>query len=160
MFKLDGGLQRNIETRNRNIKPTYNYSPVPNKVETFQSNLNQKLLFDPKKFTLRTENPELDEFADFSLKTSPKIESKPKEPQKGLGIFELKRSDSKQRGLLSEENSTKSPTQFGDSINLSEVRSLNSKLRFLTKDDINRLDKSTIEELRALALNIKRFFDQ
>lgn len=155
MFQLDSGST----TGSRKELNKYNFSSNQ-KSENFQL-FKQKIPYPNKKFGLSSnQNHEIDDFADFSLKNN-NIENTKIPAQMGFMDFD----NNNNRKLLTEGrlrsfNNTSSSSTSSNQINLNDVRALNGKIRFLSKEDAANIDRGIANELLNLANNIKRLFDQ
>ena len=81
-------------------------------------------------------NKELDNFADFTTKKN---------------ILE----DTK----ININSNFRNKSYITEKFNITEIRSLNNRIKFLTKNEIQSIDKNIIEELNNLAYNIKKVFN-
>jgi len=151
---LASKYEENRKSKDFNIPKNYfnnnNNNTIKSKYE-----FTTKLSSSKNNFFSNNNNDNLDNFADFTLK-------------KGA-INKTKTFNS--NGLSNNKNTLNfdfppSKSNFNDkkinnnlvSINESDIRSLSSKIRFLTKEDIKNMNRSLIDELISLSNSIRRVF--
>lgn len=138
---------------NQNNQYIPSYKPPTPQLQRFENPMGNPLFFNS--------NKEMDDFADFSIKTNKQIRGMP-------SLFEFDLTSNTSKNILSgpfsgnlragKKESSSGLISGADKLNVNEIRSLNNKIRFLNQKDISEMDKRTVDELLSLANNIKLVF--
>ena len=159
----------NFNNNNNNKKLNNNYNGIPKYNYKNNNKLNDKIKYDysNKLYNKNTNNlyknnnNEIDNFADFTLKKGIKDNKEPLRTRtfssnKVNNNINFNFDFTSSKSNLNIYNSKNSNSNL--ILNENEIRSLSSKIRFLSKEDIKNMNKTLIDELLSLSNSIKRTF--
>ena len=159
----------NFNNNNNNKKLNNNYNGIPKYNYKNNNKVNDKIKYDfsSKFYNKNTNNlyknntNEIDNFADFTLKKGIKDNKEPFRTRtfssnKVNNNINFNFDFTSSKSNLNIYNSKNSNSNL--ILNENEIRSLSSKIRFLSKEDIKNMNKTLIDELLSLSNSIKRTF--
>ncbi len=158
---LASKYEENRKSKDFNIPKNYfgnnNNNTIKNKYEFSTKVSSSKNNF----FNNNNNNDNLDNFADFTLKKGIKDNKEPLRTRtfssnKVNNNINFNFDFTSSKSNLNIYNSKNSNSNI--ILNENEIRSLSSKIRFLSKEDIKNMNKTLIDELLSLSNSIKRTF--